>query len=492
VKTWRAVLYGVGLLIPVAAIFFAVHVAREFDREQELATRPEFFEQIDEPPPPPEFDEEPAAEIERRELPIEGWVFRGDGSPFAGVQVAIGEEVAGAELAGSEADGGFRFPPALRPRLETVRVLADGAELAVFHAVVTGDGSAKVALADGAAPGSRNVAPAQPERIRWTVHIAPGRVPPDPPARSARRPRFSIVLDTLLWEDWGHGARAHVRGSTDLPEGASIYSSLRFDGHIVAPSLGPAVVEEHRWECALVLQKAERTYSGDFELSASFNPRFENPNAIERWSAEHPGVDFLDLDEVVAHRTVFLGVRAEAEAEDRETGEYVQGVLVQARRYHGGLLSRVDELLEIGKGWDPRLLAARRDARVGWFHEDFLDEDGIFDEGRWRQFLDDRWRPGLAALREAHRQRGGGKYIDAYDRINQLLGAIFEMSFVYSRFVVYPHFERPLHPNDMYFDEEGAGDLDQLRQIVSEHFEALERFAKLGGGATSAAPDRSE
>ena len=157
----------------------------------------------------------------------------------------------------------------------------------------------------------------------------------------------------------------------------------------------------------------------------------------------------------------------------------------EARRYRDGLRSRVDEILRLGKGWSPELLAVRNGKRPGWFHEGLVEEDGRFSEKTWRVYLDEKWRPGISALLKEHRADQPGedgtarKYQECYSRLEGLLSGVLQMSRVYSMFIVYPSFDLKPHEKDFYLDERGREDLAVLERIVDEHFERLERFTTL-------------
>ena len=60
-----------------------------------------------------------------------------------------------------------------------------------------------------------------------------------------------------------------------------------------------------------------------------------------------------------------------------------------------------------------------------------------------------------------------------------LLSALYEESFVYSSFLVYPAFGLKGHPNDFYPDEDEIGDLGRLENILQDNFKNLERFRRL-------------
>jgi len=474
-KTRRTLGYAlVALLIPFGIFIYYLADDLGVGRQR---VKVKMIHDIAEPAPMVFEEESEPRPVQRRAVPITGRIFNADGGPLTGVQVRLGGETVPVDEAGR-----FRLAAALRPRAGTVGVVVrDGEserEILRFEGAVTGDldpGSAQ----DGSGLLYAGYVPPRPQRIRWSIYVPRGAGSAAPPSSPRGADGYVILHDAILWEDWGLGGRAHFSGRTNLPDLANIFSSLKFDSYPVAAGLDAAVVAGGRWRGVVIVPPEVRTYSGEFEVGASFNSVLEDPDVVLSWSKLHPDIDYRELGEVVVTREVFLGEELDSSEEDRETESYFRGLLAQAHRFHDGLESRVTEVKTLGKGWDPSLLAARREALAGWFHESLIDDEGLLDVKEWRAFLDDRWRPALAGYLEQHRRRGTGKYREAFDRAEQLRGAILQMSRVYSLFVVYPQFGLPAHTNDFYFDERGENDLMLLRRVVDEQFESLERFTDL-------------
>ena len=252
------------------------------------------------------------------------------------------------------------------------------------------------------------------------------------------------------------------QGTSGLPPGAGIYSHLAFDDFRVAGCLDPAIVSgTGQWQGTVFLSPEHRWYSGPHELTASFNFVVEDPQMILEWEKKLGEGALQDAGEISAQCGVLIGDPEVAEKEDSEVQAYALRMVNAARGYRDGLRSRVDEILRLGKGWDPALLSVRNGSRPGWFHESLVGEDGGFSEDLWRTYLDEQWRPGLSALLKEHREGHPGsestvrKYQECYSRLEGLLSGIFQMSRVYSMFVVYPRFDLKPHEMGFYLDERG-------------------------------------
>ena len=413
--------------------------------------------------------------LEPREIAVQGRACLPGGDPLPGLKLTLGDQ---GVVSGE--DGSFVLPPARRGRFQKLVIELGGEMVAQFDQVLVGD-DPEAEVIPGAA---LQLLAARPSQIAWTLQL-PRDGARGKGTKSAKK-GISIGLGAVLVEDWGGGGRISVKGDTSLPPGAGIYTHLLFDGFRVASCLDPAVVTEGgNWEGTVFLAPRQRWYSGLHELSASFNAVVEDPGLIVELEKELGEGILQKLGEVSSNCKVFIGEPGVAEKEDQEVQAYTVRMVREARRYHDGLRSRVDEILRLGKGWNPQLLSSRNEERSGWFHEPLVGKDGGFVEAHWRAYLDESWRPGLSALLEEHRGKGEDsesavkKYQECYNRVEGLLGGILQMGRVYSMFVVYPVFGLKPHEKDFYFDERGREDLSVLKRIVDEHFERLERFMSL-------------
>ena len=413
--------------------------------------------------------------LEPRELAVRGRACLPGGDPLPGLKLTVG-----AQSVVSAADGGFVLPPARRGRSVKLLIELGGELIAQFDNVLVGD-DPEAGVAQGAA---LQLLASRPSRIEWTLQL-PSNTAREKGTKSAKK-GISIEIGVVLVEDWGAGGRVSVKGNTTLPPGAGIYTHLLFDGFRVASCLDPAVVTQGgNWEGTVFLAPRQRWYSGLHEMSASFNAIVEDPDLIVELEKKLGEGVLQELGEVSSNSRVFIGEPEVAEKEDHEVQVYTVRMVREARRYRDGLRSRVDEILRLGKGWNPQLLSSRNEERPGWFHETLVGKDGGFAETHWRSYLDESWRPGLSALLKEHRGRSEDsesavkKYQECYNRIEGLLSGILQMSRVYSMFVVYPVFGLKPHEQDFYFDERGREDLSVLKRIVDEHFERLERFMSL-------------
>jgi len=289
---------------------------------------------------------------------------------------------------------------------------------------------------------------------------------------------FWIEARGVVVEDWGDAGRVQVAGASNLPDGAHVSASLAFAGYRVASAFEPAECRDGVWVGTALLPPGSRFYSGVHECVAAFDLVVEDPGQVEQWIAVLSPAEADALRSVESRREIFVGLGDEALAEDRDERAYYEEALVAARRFHDGLVSRVDELQHAGKGWSPELLHGVSEARAAWFRESFVDEEGLLAEPRWRRFLDEEWRPALQARVELHATRSSRKYLGPYSRLETLLSSTLQMSRVYSMFVVYPMFELEPHANDFYFDERGKNDLLLLRQLVDEQFTLLDQFVR--------------
>lgn len=446
--------------------------------------------------PEPALPEQVVVESEPRELAITGLVVDGSREPLQGITVELGEERA---FTGPE--GSFRFPAALRSRAATLRFLRGGREVSTWEQVLVGDRPPPQArldpLSEDGLPSPGMVAvegayvPERLESIRWTLNLFEESSPPPQEGSWIR------VTGTLS-EEWGNGGRIRVRGTTRLPEGAYLAASLYFDGLRFLATLRPVEVVGGGFEAFMPCPEGLRLYSGVYEVRVSFDPMSQPFENLEKWQRDLPETDWsaLLLPETVVQ--IFLGDVEQALAEDRSVEEYYRETLREIRRLERQLKSRVEEVLDLGGGWDPvvlrrlldgsryELLVAerrhwnpaflemRKDSRSGWFYGDLV-EDGQLHEERWREFLDQEWRPAVEALVDRHADRLQEKYQEAGARMSALLRVLLEESYTLSRFVVYPP-HLPPHPNDFYPDEERVGDLNRQENILRDNYEALQRY----------------
>ena len=456
------------MLVPLALFFY--YYSNLMNEAQEDRPEARLVYELYEDAPVEEKLPEPVV-VEASEFEVSGRACLPDGSGVPGLKLILAQE---SVVAGP--DGSFHFPAAKRGRESVLRLELNGKELAVFEKVLVGDDPA----AAGAGGTALELLPSKPAKIEWTVQV-PGK----PDAASGGKKTF-IGLGAVLVEGWGGGGRISVQGTSRLPAGAGIYSHLSFDGFRVAGCLDPAVVSaEGRWQGTVFISPEHRWYSGSHELTASFNVVVEDPRLVAEWEQKLGEGSLLDAGEIAASSGVYIGNPKVAEAEDRAVQVYTVRMVQEARRHRDGLRSRVDEILRLGKGWSPELLAVRNGKRPGWFHEGLVGEDGRFSEKTWRVYLDEKWRPGISALLKEHRGERPGedgtarKYQECYSRLEGLLSGVLQMSRVYSMFIVYPSFDLKPHEKDFYLDERGREDLAVLKRIVDEHFERLERFTTL-------------
>ena len=473
-KLYLSLLSLLVLLIPLTAFFYYYTDLLQETRERPVVRL--VHDPYDDEPEEEKAPEPPA--VENRELEVRGRACVRGGDALGDLKLTLGSQ-----SVVSAADGSFFFPAAKRGRSMKLLLELAGDEVAVFEGVLVGDDPG----ATGARGSALELLPSRPARIDWTVQVS--RDGAGEKKREGSRARgLSIGLGAVLVEGWGTGGRISVQGTSRLPPGAGIYSHLSFDGFRVAGCLDPAIVSgTGQWQGTVFLSPEHRWYSGSHELTASFNVVVEDPQMILEWEKKLGEGVLQDAGEISAQCGVFIGDPEVAEKEDSEVQAYALRMVNAARGYRDGLRSRVDEILRLGKGWDPALLSVRNGSRPGWFHESLVGEDGGFSEDLWRTYLDEQWRPGLSALLKEHREGHPGsestvrKYQECYSRLEGLLSGIFQMSRVYSMFVVYPRFDLKPHEKDFYLDERGREDLTVLRRIVDEHFERLERFTALVG-----------
>ncbi|MBI4601632.1 MAG: hypothetical protein HY721_06690 [Planctomycetes bacterium] len=433
----------------------------------------EVVERVEPPPPLP-----PA----RRELAVRGRLLGPALEPLAGRTVACGEEVTV-----TDAEGVFAFPAAARPRRVTVRVFRDGQDVASWDGVIAGDPEPEAAAGPGDAPGAPEdefpmsaaaysldgaMVPERPEGLRWTLNVAPGAAAPT----SGGAP---IRIEQAFVEEWGNGARVRLRGWAALPVGAHVAASIYFDGFRFLASVEPAEVNGGAFQASIFCPRDVKLFSGTYLAKASFNTLLERPSTVEEWERLRPEVDWDALVVPEVERRIFAGDPAEDRAADAASREYYASKVASVRELERALKSRVQELKMFArtKG-DAAAREEKRASRGGFRHEDLLAAEGGLDEAKWRAFLDTEWRPKVQALRDEHGARGQEKYQEASGRLGGLLKSLLDVSYVYSRFQVYPAFGLEPHESDFYPDEEEAGDLIRLENNIRDNFLGLARYTQ--------------
>jgi hypothetical protein len=423
------------------------------------------------PAPPAEVPAEaPLPEVERPREPdapmplaIEGRVLSGR-DPVGGATVRCGDE-----SAVTGADGFFLYPPAVRPRTVAAGVSLGGRPLVSWEGLVAGE--APRDGPDPAGPPGTGLFPSRPARIRWTFSLKPA---------AGGSAASWIDLGHTAAEEWGNGARIRVQGTTRLPDGAHIATSLYFDDFRFIADVEQAEAASGAFVASLFCPPDVKFYSGTYDARASFASVLELPSAKAAWAAARPAEDWESL--VVPEETlrVFIGDPAEARAEDLEVEAYYTKAAGEAKLLRQVLRSRVRALRLLAKlGGDLAAWRERAPERDGWTHEDLALDGGRLNVAKWREFLDVEWRPRVKAIRDAHAERGQEKYQEAGRLLAAVLGAMLEESYAMSRFQVYPDFKVEPDERDFYPDEENAGDLIQIQRIIEGGFEALERYQRL-------------
>lgn len=490
-------------------IFWRLHRAPDQGTDSRGAPPPAVEEQVTppEPPPPP------------RSLPITGRVLLTAAEPAVDVAVVLGDEKVMVD-----GDGAFNLAPSLRPRTLPLRVVRGEEVLCAWDAVITGDlvppgepppeaapdppavapaGDGKVGAAEGgegvegeAAPPpapsaageealeasllAREMEPARPGFYRWTITLAPSTV--GSPAGGALPEGVWIRGRHALVEEWGVSARIRLSGTSRLPEGAHVAMSLYFDEERTLAAQRAARIAAGAFESTAYVPQDLQFYSGVYEVSLSFNPVLETFEALEAWQKTHPGVRWEELGFLEVRHRIFMGSLSESREQDRVASSYYVKALDEARALDralkGSLITERNQRRVFQEG--KPVLKKSSGGEVEWFARGYLDSTGKLDQVVWRKFLDNEWRPRLLALLDAHRKRGQEKYPRASALLSNLLDALLEESYGYSKFVVYPAFGLAAHPNDDYADEERGADLVRLEKIVQGCFEGLERFRTLG------------
>lgn len=382
---------------------------------------------------------------ERRLLEIQGRVVGEKLEPLAEITVFCGEE-----SVETGPDGTFSFPLATRPRSVRVSIQSVGKEIVSWESVLAGDRADPDRSAGRVYALEEVLLPDEPERLYWTINLGAPTSDSDKPSLAESE---WIRLERFFIEQWGKGGRIRVSGRTRLPDGAHVATSLYFDGFRFIASLEPAEVRAGSFQAVMMTPLETRLYPGTYEAIGIFSSAFEPIERIEEWSQQRPEEDWSTL--VIPQVTTFvtIGDSSEALAGDKSTQEY-----------YGSHLDRVTKLYDDLRA---RVKVLRRAAKKPEAH---------FEEAAWRKFLDEDWRPPLESLLSRHASRGVEKYEDARLRMDMLFKTLRSMSYVYSRFVVYPAFGRKPHPNDFYIDEDGSGDLLRMKRNFRENLKKMQRF----------------
>ncbi|MEM7232304.1 MAG: hypothetical protein AAF517_09030 [Planctomycetota bacterium] len=436
--------------------------------------------QKDLPAPPPDLVVIPPKKPpERRELEIRGVVV-GDGlQVVGGGQIRIGEETAAIGE-----DGQFAFPAAVRPRGSTVEYVKEDRKI-TWEFVLTGDEDRSPERTQAA---SSKVfgweLPVAPERLRWTLNLAPRGVEALSSDGVQERDRqddetYRVASTAVLSEDWGRGGRAKVRGRSNLPSSLHVSCELRFDKGRVAGSVSPGEINDGVWETEIYFDPGGPFFAGAYRIVSSFSVLLEN-------SATLDGLDdsvlkqFENRSEIVGECEVFLGLRADALVEDRAVQEYFGKLRSDVLRLDKTLRSRLRDFRSLSQGWSPQVVSAHRNAHKTWFFKEVVRDDGMLNEPVWRKFLDEEWRPELEGFLATHRERGRGKYVEAENRGLGMLDSLLRLSLIHSTNQVYQRFNLPPHPNDDYSSgSDIRGDVQLLESRLKENIAEIERFTRL-------------
>ena len=265
-------------------------------------------------------------------------------------------------------------------------------------------------------------------------------------------------------------------GRRPLADGAAISGSLYFGRLRTLSSYESQLTQDGRFVADIIAGRVNRVYSGRYTARASFNLTLQ-PEAFRRLYAEAGAAS--EASSFEAEKEIYVGALGDGYTEDLDAQRYYGRLLDESLRYRAVLEARVEALRRLSLEWMPGVRDGYGKARVGWFQEPVVDVGGGFLEARWRTFLDEEWRPPLKRVLEAHRARGQEKYMEAGDHMGRVLGSLLRMSYIYSKFVVYPLFGLPPHDNDWYEDAYEGGDLALEKRIFDRSFEELQKYRRL-------------
>ena len=157
---------------------------------------------------------------------------------------------------------------------------------------------------------------------------------------------------------------AKVRGRSNLPSSLHVSCELRFDKGRVAGSVSPGEIQDGVWETEIYFDPGGPFFAGAYRIVSSFSMLLEN-------SATLDGLDdsilkrFENRSEVVGECEVFLGLRAEAEAEDRAVQEYFGKLRSDVIRLDKTLRSRLRDFRSLSQSEDAIRSYAKVANRVG-------------------------------------------------------------------------------------------------------------------------------
>lgn len=409
-------------------------------------------------------------------IPIAGRVFGPDLQGIPGIEVACGEETAV-----SGADGGFQFPSALRYGKRALVARKDGAAIASWDGVTVGGDEPE---SSGGPPPEGGGAGLRPDRIRWTINLGAsstggiGSSSPGP-----------IELKGVAVEDWGRSGEILVDGTTTLPDGAHLQTTIFFEGERLLSATEDTLAQGGLFRARIRFPDEFKIFSAAYELQLLFAVKLEDPRDVERWRKERADLDWGEDRELVAVRKIYIGDPSEELDENRRIESGFREILDGIEGLQKILLSRCRRLRGLARNWDPAILEAQRDLEAGPLEPKTLDAAGRFDSGAWREFMDRGFRPEVFRLMRLHEERKQGKFRSADFLLTEVLKRLLLLSRIESS-LVYQAWGLDIHPNDFYLDEERPeGDETIILQILKKELGLLDRFRNLtapkgdGGGA---------